>query len=371
MDIEKLKGLSEKVRNQRELIKTEEATKTAFVLPFIQLLGYNVFDPREVIPEYTADIGTKKGEKIDYAIMKDGRPIILIECKKCDDGLSQSHVSQLYRYFATTKVKVAVLTNGLEYWMFADTGRSNVMDSKPFLKFHIQEEWSDDTLKKMKNFSKPEFDIDKIMPLANHLMYENAVIKYLEAQIAEPDTDFVKFLTKRVYDGQRSRSIIEKFTLVTKISLNKLIETRVNERVVSILNAKSKDIVSDGGAEDAGDGIETLEEELEGFYIVKAICRKYVSASRIIYKDNASYFPIFLDHRNKTLCRLDLHGQRKSIFLPNQAHDGYVRYTIAGVDDIYKFARQLKEVVRRFESAKDAKDSSSYTPVLDISDFAS
>lgn len=363
MDIEQLKLLSEKVRNQREFIKTEEATKTAFILPFIQLLGYNVFDPREVIPEYTADIGTKKGEKIDYAIMKDGKPIILIECKRCDDGLSQSHVSQLYRYFTTTKVKVAILTNGLEYWMFADTGRSNVMDSKPFLKFHIQEEWSDDTLKKMKNFSRPEFDIDKIMPLANHLMYENAVLKYLEAQIAEPETDFVKFLTKHVYDGPRSRSIIEKFTLVTKISLNKLIETRVNERVVSILNAKSKDMVSD-----AGDGIETLEEELEGYYIVKAICRKYVSASRIIYKDNASYFPIFLDHRNKTLCRLDLHSQRKSLFLPNQAHDGYIRYTIDKVDDIYKYAGQLKDVVRRFEAAKKA---GSHTPVLDISDIAS
>ena len=61
---------------------TEEATKSALVLPFIQMLGYEIFDPTEVVPEYTADVGTKKGENVDYALMQNGKPAVLVECKK-------------------------------------------------------------------------------------------------------------------------------------------------------------------------------------------------------------------------------------------------------------------------------------------------
>jgi len=69
-------------------------------MPFINVLGYDVFDPTEVVPEFTADIGTKKGEKVDYAIMKDGKPIILFECKWSGADLNKEHASQLHRYFS-------------------------------------------------------------------------------------------------------------------------------------------------------------------------------------------------------------------------------------------------------------------------------
>lgn len=80
---EKLAGLAAKIRQQSAAIQTEEATKNAFIMPFIQsILGYDVFNPLEVVPEFTSDIGTKKGEKVDYAILKDGAIQILIESKK-------------------------------------------------------------------------------------------------------------------------------------------------------------------------------------------------------------------------------------------------------------------------------------------------
>ena len=66
--IDKLNQLASKIVKQKSMILTEEATKTAFIMPFIAALGYDVFDAAEVIPEYTADIGIKKGEKVDYAI---------------------------------------------------------------------------------------------------------------------------------------------------------------------------------------------------------------------------------------------------------------------------------------------------------------
>ena len=75
---DQIKQLSERVAKLKENIGTEEATKTAFIMPFIQALGYDVFDPTEVVPEFTCDLGIKKGEKIDYAIYKDCQTIMCI-----------------------------------------------------------------------------------------------------------------------------------------------------------------------------------------------------------------------------------------------------------------------------------------------------
>ncbi|HCD4686483.1 TPA: restriction endonuclease, partial [Escherichia coli] len=98
-----LNSLSAKIKQQAGVIETEEATKNAFVMPFINnVLGYDVFDPTEVIPEFVCDIGTKKGEKIDYAILKNSEVQILIECKKIGDPLNINHASQLFRYFHVT-----------------------------------------------------------------------------------------------------------------------------------------------------------------------------------------------------------------------------------------------------------------------------
>lgn len=83
---ERLAALATKVRDQSEQIETEEAAKNAFVMPFIsRILGYDVFNPQEVIPEFTADVGVKRGEKVDYAISHDGDIQILIECKRIDE----------------------------------------------------------------------------------------------------------------------------------------------------------------------------------------------------------------------------------------------------------------------------------------------
>lgn len=115
---EKLYSLSERIKQLKENIKTEEATKQSLIMPFFQSLGYDVFNPLEFVPEFTADVGIKKGEKVDYAILKDNEPIILIEAKPCSDDLSK-HDSQLFRYFGTTKARFAILTNGIIYKFLA------------------------------------------------------------------------------------------------------------------------------------------------------------------------------------------------------------------------------------------------------------
>ncbi|RJP35803.1 MAG: hypothetical protein C4547_08835 [Phycisphaerales bacterium] len=118
--IDRLRELALRLPKQLPHLSTEEATKTALVMPFIGALGYNVFDPMEVMPEFTADVGMKKGEKVDYAILRNGQPIILFECKWSGCNLDEQRASQLYRYFSVTPARLGVLTNGVEYRFYSD-----------------------------------------------------------------------------------------------------------------------------------------------------------------------------------------------------------------------------------------------------------
>lgn len=92
--IEEIKAIAEKAQKIKGELSTEEATKTALIMPFIKALGYDVFDHREVVPEFIADIAGRKGEKVDYAIMQDGKPIMIIECKCCGASLDDTKREQ-------------------------------------------------------------------------------------------------------------------------------------------------------------------------------------------------------------------------------------------------------------------------------------
>lgn len=138
MDTDKLIQLSNKVKARMTAGGlNEEQTKTALILPFFMALGYDIFDDTEFIPEYTADFGVKQGEKVDYAICINGQPMALIERKKLGTQLSSDHISQLFRYYASTDSKIGILTNGDDYWFFADSIKKNQMDREPYLKIKL------------------------------------------------------------------------------------------------------------------------------------------------------------------------------------------------------------------------------------------
>lgn len=130
---DRINDLAERLLPAASKVETEEATKNALILPFIQELGYDVFDPAQVVPEFTADVGIKRGEKVDYALLRHGRPIILFECKPANADLADAHMAQLYRYFTVTDARFAVLTNGLVYQFYTDLDQPNRMDERPFL----------------------------------------------------------------------------------------------------------------------------------------------------------------------------------------------------------------------------------------------
>ena len=202
MDIfNNLNGLSAKIQQQAAIIQTEEATKSAFVMPFIsQILGYDVFDPTEVIPEFICDVGTKKGEKIDYAISKGGEIQILIECKKIGEPLNVKHASQLFRYFHVTNARISILTNGQLYKFFTDLDAPNKMDEKPFLELDLLD-IDEHVVPELVKLTKSAFDVDSIVSAAGELKFISQIKKMISSQFSEPDEDFVKLFASRVYDG--------------------------------------------------------------------------------------------------------------------------------------------------------------------------
>ena len=169
----KLEQLHQRVDSLKDQINTEEATKNAFVMPFIQILGYDIFNPTEVIPEFICDIGTKKGEKIDYVIKRNGEPILIIECKNWKEKVD-AHNSQLHRYYHVSKSRFGVLTNGHQYNFYADLEKPNIMDEKPFFTLDLSN-LKDSSLKILEKFSKNGYNLDEILDSAEALKYIKAI----------------------------------------------------------------------------------------------------------------------------------------------------------------------------------------------------
>lgn len=348
--IEKLSSLSNKIKQQTDVINTEEATKTAFVMPFIHnVLGYDVFDPSEVTPEFVCDIGTKKGEKIDYAIMKNNDVQILIECKKIGEPLNINHASQLFRYFHVTNARISILTNGQIYKFYTDLDAANKMDEKPFLEVDLLD-IDENIIPELKKLTKTSFDLESIINAAGELKYVSQIKKILHSQLINPEDDFVKFFASRVYDGILTQKVRESFLNLTKKAASQYINDQINERLKSAITGVAPPAVESQSAtqendedvlKDESDVITTLEE-LEGYHIVKAITRAVLDAPRITHRDTKSYFGILVDDNNrKPLCRLHFNRTQKYIglFDPDKNE---TRHPITTVDDIYSFADALK-----------------------------
>ena len=162
---DELKKISEQVKSQRPLIKTEEATKQVSIRPFIEALGYNTLNLAEVEPEYSADAKASGGERVDYAIKREGKPIILIEVKSANMALSDNNWKQLYNYYGATDVRFGILTNGLEYRFFTDLKKRNIMDKQPFLTIDMLN-LDERMVNEIEGFTKPNFDLERILSSA-------------------------------------------------------------------------------------------------------------------------------------------------------------------------------------------------------------
>lgn len=356
---EKIKALSQRASTMMNNLATEEATKNALVMPFIAALGYDVFNPLEVIPEFTADVGTKKGEKVDYAISQNGEIIILFECKRAGVDLGTADMSQLYRYFGVTRARIAILSNGIQYRFFSDLEEPNKMDQRPFMDLNLLE-LKDEQVAEVEKLAKGSFDIDKMLDAATELKYTREIRQILDRQFDEPDDDFVRFFfVQSVSGGRFTAAAREQFTGFVKKALPQYLNERINRRLQSALQQEraATEATTAPSTEsepvpeqlDKDGGIVTTEAEMEGYYIVKSIVRAVIDAERIVHRDTKSYMGILLDDNNrKPICRLRFNSSTKYIGIID-TDKNETTHALERLDDIYKYAEELKRTAQMYD----------------------
>ncbi len=353
-----LQDMADKVREFAPKLTTEEATKTAIIMPFIsRVLGYDVFNPQEVVPEYVADLGLKKGEKIDFAIVREGQVQMLIEAKRIGDNLSLEHAGQLVRYFHTSNARIGVLTNGQVWHFFTDLDKPNRMDEKPFLRLDLGN-IDPYVLPELKKMTKDAFDLESVLMAAEELKYVSALKRALGVQFDSPSDDFVKLLASRVYDGMFTQKVRELFTRLASKALTQFINDRVNDRLKSALGGAAPAVgaapvveVSTTGADILDEPVSEIETtliEIEGFQIVRAIAASEVPYARVIGRDQKSYFAVLLDDNNrKPICRL--HFNRKQLYLGLLDESKIEhREPISCVEEIYVHADAIRAAASRY-----------------------
>jgi predicted type IV restriction endonuclease len=369
--IDRIKAIAQKIEKLKDSIQNEEATKTALIMPFINALGYDVYDPTEVAPEYTASVPGLKQDRVDYAILSQDRPIILIECKWCGENLDNpNHKAQLHKYFHVTDTKFGVLTNGVIYRFYTDIDKLHVMDEKPFFEFNLLT-FSEPQIDELKKFSKSSFDADRLSNAARNLLYTKEIKRIISEQLTSPTDEFVKLFASQVHSGKLTVSVVDKFRELTQQSLKEFINEKITERLNSAINlpdniaiidrmenVQDSNISEEAKANsDNGSEIVTTEAEKEGFYIIKSILREVVDTRRIQAKDTKSYFGINLDGKvTKTICRLYFNANKKYVAIAD-ATGKEAKKEITNLDSLYSVASILKDRLNFLIQAKNIEEN--------------
>lgn len=343
---ESLRAIAERVKSHSSTMATEEAVKTAVVLPFLRALGYDVFDPSEVVPEFTADAVGKKGEKVDYAIKIDNEIRILIECKPISVSLEKKHLDQLYRYFSVTNAKFAILTNGRTFNFYTDLEAPNKLDTRPFLVFDVAD-FNAGIVTELRKFEKGAFDVSAILATAERLKYTSGVKQVISKLIEDPSEDFVRMVSAGVYDGRMTSQVREMFTGIVRAAFREVIMDTVKSRLSNALADTEEVIDKIDTPVDEEPDVVTTDDEREGYMIIKAIVRETIAANRVVMRDQKSYCGILVDNNNrKPLARLWFNRSVKYIGL----FDGETeeRLIVDSLDKIYEYSDRLRATAKKY-----------------------
>jgi hypothetical protein len=347
----RVKDLAKRSAHASKHALTEEATKTSVILPFIQTIGFDVFNLEEVIPEFISDVGLKKGEKVDFALKISGNLSILIEAKPITMSLGSAHFSQLYRYFAVTEAKLAILTNGREIWFFSDVDEPNKMDKKPFFTFDLQLH-DDAQVAELAKFQKDQFSMEAILASATNLKYIVAAAAYLKKQLANPDDEFVKMVGRQIYGGMLTKSVVEQLKSAVQSSLDEVIRNRIQDKLNVAFRpdpvVQDAPVVAIQELPDDRD-IHTTEEEMMAFMMVKAIAARYIDVSRITIRDSRSYCSVFVDDNNRRpVCRFYFNGKSVKHLGLFDAAKVEEKQQISALNDVFKFSDKIEAAVKAY-----------------------
>lgn len=365
--IDKVRAIASRVPSQIEHLQTEEATKMALIVPFLAALDWDVYNPLEVVPEYTADVGTKRGEKVDYAIMRGGSPIILVEAKKVGVNLDKEPASQLFRYFSVTDARLGILTDGVQYKFYSDLEKPNKMDEKPFFEFSMLD-FTDGQAGELKRFTKAQFDVDLMLSAAVELKYTRAIKQMLRAEMKGPSEDFIRYCVGKVYSGRMSKTVREQFEGITKRALVGFVNEVVEARLKHVLTEDpvTEETAADGPAGDPTDEVPvtpqlpagvvaldgeviTTQEEVDAYNIVRAIVAEVIDPERVFMRDTKSYCGILVDNNNrKPICRLRFNAKRQKYLGLLDAEKREERVSLEEVKDLYGHAEALRTAAQRY-----------------------
>ncbi|MBY6122832.1 type I restriction endonuclease [Mameliella alba] len=352
--IERVSQISGRSKVAERQALTEEATKTSVILPFLQALGFDVFNLDEVIPEFIADVGTKKGEKVDFAVKIDGKIEMLIEAKPVNTKLGDTQYNQLFRYFSVTEARLAILTNGREAWFFSDTDEPNKMDKKPFFKFDFQN-YDKEQVDELARFQKLNFAIDEIVEAASNLKYTRAAANYLRRQLDDPDDDFIRIVGKQIHEGSITKNVAEQLRPAIQAALDEVIRDRIQDKLSITFSGEKKTApepepeTAPSSTGSTGDEIETTEDEVAGHLIVRAIAARHVPVERINIRDAKSYCAILMDDNNrKPICRLYFNSATTRHVGIFDAAKNETKHKVSGPEDLYRFAEDLEAVIKAY-----------------------
>ena len=368
-----IKEFSKEIKSKKEHIDSEETTKIALIIPFLRLMGYDTANPAEVRAEYTADIGTKQGEKVDIAILEEGQPLVFIECKQANSELTNKHISQLYRYFSITDIQIGILTNGIQYKFFTTGEDNSRMAEKPFLDVDLENLTKKD-IKELEKFIKTNFDVSEIVTRADYLKYRNLTKKALLDEFDDPSDEFIKAIGKQVYDGILTPRIKEKIGTIISSVIVEIINEKVEKRLADAMDnagkednlspVKEEDLEEDISNDNVDDDVVTTDEELEALYIIKAIASDVTDSERIAIRDRKDYCNILLDdHKNYPIVRL--HFNYKNILRielfdkVEKGHSGMKmgdKVDIEKVSDIYDYKERILNIIKKYIEVRSKKE---------------
>lgn len=353
---ETIKTFSNEIKSKIKHIDSEETTKTSLILPFIDLMGYDFTNPEEVKAEYVADIGVKKGEKIDLAILINNEPEILIECKTANNPLNKENISQLYRYFSVTSAKIGVLTNGWEYQFYTDSEKKGNMDRNPFLEINLLD-LSKKDIAELSKFTKENYDIESINNVSLILKYTTQVEKVLKNEIELPNDDFVRVIAKQVYPGVVTQKVIKMFRNIIRDVLKDIINDKVNKKLLEAIDAEDPATFT---VVNEKPKITTSQEEIDGYYIIRSIASEIIDPEKITIRDRQSYCGILYDNnQNYPIARFhfnNLNNMTIGLFDNYQKDRSGSKkpktIKISQIKDIYKYKENILQIIRKYEILK-------------------
>lgn len=336
--------VAEQVRKKAEAVLGEEATKMGLIMPFLSTLGYDVFDPTEVIPEYIADFAIKKSgqfEKVDYAISINNAIVMLVEAK-ARDKKPEAHDGQLKRYFnGLRSAKVGIVTNGIEYLFFTDLRHENIMDDDVFFRFNILD-YDQKQVENLKFFHRDNFDALVIKRHAEEMVYLSGMTQLVDNLLRSPSDEFVRFLVSQLgnvgsryaLEGRINSKIIEKFRPIVKKSIQgslvELMTQSISKEMGQSTGISSPtqlieevEEIQDDSEQEAEDiRVETTAEELEAFEKIKSIAaRSETHGLEVKYKDVVSYFGLNVGKTTWWFVRLYLSPKKKSFVTRLPIHE--------------------------------------------------